>query len=398
MSIMLGHDDEKGDKKLAFFICTYIFSSSFNIAVKTIFPIPASMWSMVSLSFEAIIIVAMIIAFPTLLYRKRVQFIFAEVIFLVVYLFSLLQGNADRALLLSTGFWTFAVCIPLGIAGISVVNSSILFKMLRTTAYIEYPVLCISLLSMRNSGTYSMSVSYVLILPVLLFLYDYFENRKKYGLVLSILGSILILLFGARGPLLCIAFYVFVKLFLQQRTSQTGRQRFLRLAVVAIIILIIANWATILKGIEAFLINNGISSYTLHRLLNGQFTETAGRNDLWDFYISLINKKPFVGYGVLGGWIGSGEGPHNMLLEFVLAFGYIGGGIISIFSLYYLLRAMKTDGSYLSEIVLILASYNFTMYFVSGDWLEKPIFFLFIMLEHAQIRLSKQESKINLEI
>lgn len=391
MKIRLSYNDEKGDKKLALFICTYIIASSLNISVKTIFPISTSMWSMVSLFFEAIIVLSLASAFPTLLYRKKEQLFVVEIVFLFVFLFSFLIGEADISLLMSTGFWTFAVCIPLGIAGISIVNSNILFRMMRITAYIEYPILCIALLSMRNSGSYSMSVSYVLILPVLFFLYDYLEDKKVYGLVFSILGTLLILVFGARGPLVCIAFYVFIKLFIRQKRDKSIRKFVIRLAVIAVIFLAIANWDIVLRGVDVFLSRNGISSYALRRLLNGQFSETAGRDDLWNYYIDLIKKKPFVGYGVLGGWISSGEGPHNMLLEFLLAFGYLGGGIVSLLSIYSLLRAIKTDGSLFTELILILAAYNFTMYLVSGDWLEKPMFFLFVMLTYLKIRLSAKE-------
>lgn len=394
MKIRLSYNDEKGDRKLAFFICTYIIASSLNISVKTIFPIPTSMWSLVSLFFEAIIVLSLVFAFPTLLFRRKEQLIAIEIVFLFVFLFSFLLGEADISLLVSTGFWTFAVCIPLGIAGISIVNSNILFRMMRITAYIEYPILCIALLSMRNSGSYSMSASYVLILPVLFFLYDYLEENKVYGLALSILGMLLILVYGARGPLLCITFYVFVKLFLRQRKDKNIRKLVIRLAVIAIIILAIVNWDIILRYVEVFLSRYGISSYSLRRLLNGQFSETAGRNDLWDYYIGLIKKKPFVGYGVLGGWLGAGEGPHNMLLEFILAFGYLGGGIVSLISIFLLLRTIKTDSSLLSELVLILAAYNFTMYLVSGDWLEKPMFFLFILLTFLKMRLSRKENNM----
>lgn len=391
MKIRLSNNDEKGDKKLAFFICTYIIASSLNISVKTIFSIPTSMWSMVSLFFEAIIVLSLVFAIPTLLFRRKEQLIIVEIVFLLVFLFSFLLGEADLSMLVSTGFWTFAVCIPLGIAGISIVNSNILFSMMKKTAYIEYPILCIALLSMQNSGSYSMSVSYVLILPVLFFLYDYFEDNKIYGLVLSILGMLLILIYGARGPLLCITFYIFVKLFIRQKRDKSIRKLVIRLAVIAIIILVIANWDIILRYVEVFLSRNGISSYSLRRLLSGQFSETAGRDDLWNYYIGLIKKKPFVGYGVLGGWISSGEGPHNMLLEFILAFGYLGGGIVGLISIFLLLRAIKTDNSFLSELILILAAYNFTMYLVSGDWLEKPMFFLFVMLTLLKIRLSRKE-------
>lgn len=45
--------------------------------------------------------------------------------------------------------------------------------------------------------------------------------------------------------------------------------------------------------------------------------------------IQLIAQKPFLEWGLLGGWIKKGSGPHNMIIEIMLAFGIITDGIIS---------------------------------------------------------------------
>lgn len=392
MRILLSKTDPKGDNKLSLFICTYILASSFNISIKTIFNIPGSSWQLISLLFELLIIGALIIAMPTILFREAGKLIISELIFGGLYLFSFLMGNAANALLINTGFWTLAVCIPLGIAGIAVYDKEILFNSLRIASYIEYPVLCVALLSMRTVGSYSMSVSYVLIFPVLFFLYDFFEKKKPIMLIFAIIGSALILVFGARGPLLCIAVYIAAKLLFERAAGNKNRIRTmaLRLVVILAILLVIFNWEAILKIAEEFLYRNGISSYSLRRLINGQFAETAGRDELWNYYFGLTKQHPIIGFGVLGGWIGSGEGPHNMLLEYILAFGYIAGGIVSIISIILFFRSFKQDGTIESEIALILASYNFTMYLVSGDWLEKPMFFLFAYIALFSVGRKKE--------
>lgn len=382
MKLYLGKTDESGDKKLSFFICTYMIASSLNISVKTVLPISASAWNMVSLGFEAFILMALMFALPVLFFRARKSFILVEAVFIILYFVSFLIGKADNSLLISTAFWTLAVCIPLGIAGASVFNKEILFKYLRISAFIEYPILCIALLSMGVVGSYNMSASYSLVIPVLFLFHSFFEDRRFLTGVLGVIGVILIVFYGARGPFLCVAIYVFAKLFMSRGNI---RITIMRIGLLIGVIVLIVNWETILYQVQLFLINNGISSYALQRLVTGKITETAGRSDLWEYYISLIKERPLTGYGLQGGWIGSGNGPHNMLIEYVLAFGIIVGGIISIGSIYILVRSFIKKNGTIGEIILIFASYNLTMYFVSGNWLEKPFFFLFAALSISDI-------------
>ena len=140
---------------------------------------------------------------------------------------------------------------------------------------------------------------------------------------------------------------------------------------------------------QSFLVNSGIHSYALQRLINGQITETAGRDALWKYYTGLIQQRPIFGYGLQGGWLGPGNGPHNMLLEYILAFGIIVGGIVSAYSIYLLLFSVFKRNGKSGDLILILAFYNFTMYLVSGNWLEKPLFFLFAALAIAEHKKQK---------
>lgn len=391
MKLVYAKTDEDGDKQLSFFICAYVLSSSLNIAIKTIFSIPESAWSIISYGFEAVDIIALIIAVPVLFNREKTRLVLTEAGFGVLYLFSFLFNNAETPLLVSTGFWTFAVCIPICIAGIAIYDKEILFKYLQTTAFIEFPVLCIAIYTMRSVGTYSMSSSYALVLPILFLFYQFFENRRVIALGLGILGVVLVALFGARGPFLCIALYVTIKLFTGKNTV---RNMIIRTVVIVSIALLLIYWNTVLDGIQTFLQYSGINSYALRRLINGQITESQSRETLQAYYINEIGNKPIFGYGLMGGWLGSGEGPHNMLLEFLLAFGIPIGSIVCIYAVYLLIASVFKREGKTGETVLILAAYNFTMYLVSGNWLAKPLFFLYVALTINMVRESRKSQYV----
>lgn len=379
---MNGYSIEKekplyGDKKLSVFICTYILASSLNMAIKTVFNIPESMWSIISIAFELAIILTLMLAFPILYKRKGAFLLVAEIFFGLLYMLSYFSGFAEPADLFSTAFWTLAVCIPLGSAGIAVYDKQLLFDYIRTASYIEYPFLCAALWSMRRVGTYSMSVSYALVLPVLFLLFSFFRDGKYISLFLAAVASLLILVYGARGPLLCIFFFIVVEM-LQRHSSK--RTISLLYCFIGLFSLLVILKDPLLQFLADFVSSHGINSYIINRIIAGKVLQTAGRDQIWVYYLQLIEKHPFSGYGLLGGWIDLSTGPHNMLLEFLLSFGIILGGFVSLLSIRLLIKSVSAKPSIYTDLVVIFASYNFTMFLVSGNWLEKPLFFLFVCL------------------
>ncbi len=383
-----------GDSKLAQFIGIYVLASSCNIAVKTIFPISASIWDMVSVVFGIIILVFFARAVPVLWFRASGVILLVELSFLTLFAFSLLMGNADIAMLTSIGFWTFCICVPLGVAGVSIHDKAILYDSLWKVSVIEYPVLCIALFSMYRQGTYSMPVSYSLVMPVTFLYHRFFSKKSLISLALAVVASLLILVFGARGPLLCIVYYCLAKMFVTERSQSCARNLLVKLLFLSLaIIVLLFCWNSILSYVASSLKASGVKSYAISSLLDGSFAQSSARQKLWDYYFMLIKDKPFSGYGVLGGWISAEQHPHNMLIEFVLAFGLLFGSIVSLSSLMLFLRFVKTDGTILSELMLILSACIFTLFTVSGDWLENPMFFLFIFLA-IQIVIGKNKGSV----
>ena len=82
----------------------------------------------------------------------------------------------------------------------------------------------------------------------------------------------------------------------------------------------------------------------------------------------------------MGGWIGSGSGPHNMLLEFILAFGIIVGAVVCLFAVLLLVKTFLLHKSEHRELTFIFASNCVVLFLVAGNWLEKPEWFIFAAL------------------
>lgn len=369
---------ETEDRKLSLFVVAFFLTSALNMSIKTIFPIPQKWWGLISAFFMLVLVGVMIFALPIILYRDWKKFFVTEGVFVVLYVISLIAGNAQKALLFRMAFWTLGVSIPLAFAVYVLYDKRMLLQMLHVSAYIQCVPLWLTLYYMRQTGGYSMSASYSLVLPVLICLFYFFEKHKTFDLIVAVISAFLILFFGARGPLICIAFYVVLQMliFMKNRNLKKILWFLFLFAMSAIVVF----YSHILQWVENLLIRFDISSYILRRLLSGELFTSTGRDYLREYYLGLVSERPFWGWGIFGGWLGEGEGPHNMLLEIILAFGIPMGILICMFACFLMIKLIFLKRCEHTDLTVIFASYNIVLFFVSGNWLEKPQWFIFVIL------------------
>lgn len=368
----------RDDFWLSLFVTSYFFVESLNMSIKQLLPVSAAVWKIMSLGFMGLLGVLLLLSIGTMLKREGVAFLCTEAIFLSLYLISLLMGNASTLHLLQVGFWTLGVCLPLAFYVRAIRDKQILLDILRKAGYVQGVLLWATLYHMNATSTYSMSASYALLIPLLVCLSRFFTEKRICDLVFAAISALMIVLFGARGPLLCVAFYVLLQVcFLMKR----GALKYTLLSVGALGIGVFAfARAWLIQVLTALMLRFGVYSRTLVQLINGHISSTSGRDDLFSYYWGLIQKNPLAGWGLLGGWLAPGSGPHNMLLEFLLAFGIIIGGLACIFAICLLFRVFFVPCGPLRELIAIFAACNFSKYIIAGFFLQSPEFFLFVIL------------------
>ena len=180
------------------------------------------------------------------------------------------------------------------------------------------------LLNKRVDGEYNMAISYALLLPTLFQINEFYRSWRPINLVITCIAVVAILLYGARGPLICIATMFMLKIIFDGKNIIRKAISFILIFVIISLIIMYSN--QIGKLLLDLLASHNIYSRTIYTLVYGDITKSHGRDVLFKYYWKLIQEKPFIGWGVLGGWIRDGLGPHNMLLEYLLAFGYFVGG------------------------------------------------------------------------
>lgn len=375
----------KIDYLLSFFVATFFFIEALNTSIKHLFLISATLWVQMSKGFMLFLFCFLALTIKHMLRRHGRYFIIFESLYLILYAISFFMGNANTTHLLSSGFQTLGVALPVAFYVISVSDKNILLDVLRKTGYFQSVFLIVTLFSINDESTYNMSASYLLVLPTLIFLYFFFSNKSIVDFLFALANILSILLYGARAPLLGITVYIFVKTIFVTKFSI--RRIILYLVVGSFFVLLMIYWDSVLLVLSSFLQSRGIHSRTLNSIIQSKFTDLSGRDVLFKYYWDLALQKPFWGWGVFGGWIGPGSGPHNGMIELILAFGFIGGTAFCLFSIYLFFRGLSESNPELRELSIIISSIVVPIFFVFAEVFTSVFWMIFLILGVYSSRL-----------
>lgn len=182
------------------------------------------------------------------------------------------------------------------------------------------------------SGEYSMSYGTSLSYGTLCVLNRALYKRKLSSILLSIIGILLIVVLGSRGPLLSVITIFVLYIVLK---SDSIIKKIITIVITTFVCLIaMSHIMHIALAINTIIERWGFHSRTLLLIINGMYTDDSGRSIVYGNVIKLINEHPMIGIGIEGlkGNGYNGWSAHNLYLQLLLEFGYI-VGIIAIVSL-----------------------------------------------------------------
>src|SRR5690606_4593767 len=125
-------------------------------------------------------------------------------------------------------------------------------------------------------GDYSMSLSYYMLLPALLYLNRFIERFNIFSFLLFIISLIIIISLGSRGALLCVGVYAILKI-IRFDLKSTRKAFIFRITVLISILVGIFKFQNILIFLENQLTKYGLSSRTL-TLLQQDTIHLSGRD------------------------------------------------------------------------------------------------------------------------
>lgn len=167
---------------------------------------------------------------------------------------------------------------------------------------------------------YNMSISYAALLPMIIL----FLSRHFWSIIVSVVLFLEVLMIGARGPALYFLIFVILNL-LHHRSNKT--------LFLIIFILIIT---FVLPQLIDWFSSLGIQSRTINMYQNEMIDDDSGRIGIRRFFIEKIMEHPIVGLGLYGDRLYDYDYCHNIILEILVDFGLLFGGII-VFSLFFYL-------------------------------------------------------------
>ena len=113
------------------------------------------------------------------------------------------------------------------------------------------------------------------------------------------------------------------------------------------------------------------------------------RNNVFEYMGDYIKSNPF-GYGFLGDRVIlaniNASYPHNFFYEIVLQFGWIIGGLVSIYIVYKLIRHLvfSTGKSVFESPIDITFAIGFVKLLMSGSYIWESLFAIMIYLIIAE--------------
>lgn len=216
-------------------------------------------------------------------------------------------------------------------------NFAVLYETFKKISYWIISYATIIVLTSQIGSAY-MGFSYAILIFILFALYDGLFGKNKVSFVFGMLGTIVNILGGTRGSIICIAFFLLFFLFFSKRYKIVLFITFLGCVLFMCYdrILILFAELTRIIGINSRIID------ALNGLNMNSIVSANGRTSITDASLELIKNNP-LGYGFLGEraklndaifWFKTNGYAHNIFLELLLQFGIVLGTLIIIFMIY----------------------------------------------------------------
>ena len=221
------------------------------------------------------------------------------------------------------------------------------------------------------------------------------KMKNLIGGLTSVLGFMMILSYGARGPLVCyVAFFMMYLLFVVGLFKKRG-VRFFIIALVGTLFIFMDQIIFFLyETLESF----GVSTRIVDLFLQNEFINSSSTNERQVIAVATINdifNNLLLGRGMAGDRFAvHGAYCHNFALEIWASYGIIFGTLMLISLAILFLRALIKGDSIEKTFLLLLLSAGFLKLFMSGTYIEERYFFFAIGYSLNVIRQHQRAQKL----
>jgi hypothetical protein len=256
------------------------------------------------------------------------------------------------------------------------VFKNVMFKSSRIVFVFGIIISFLAIFHIIDIGTYSMSLSYYMLLPAITSFYSIIKYNIALDKFVLYLSLFVILFLGARWPFVCIIVYIVISFILSEKRF-TYKKLISLTIIITILVLSLINIDILIETLYLKLMNYGIQSRTL-LLLMQQNISLSRRDLLYSIIFEKILENPILGIGIAGDRLFIGGYTHNIFLEIVSGFGIVIGVPIIFYLFFISYKAIRSKNINYSEMSLMWFSLGFLPLIISGTYLTEFKFWIFL--------------------
>lgn len=240
----------------------------------------------------------------------------------------------------------------------------------------------------------SMSTAYKVLPSVMYLIYWTLVHKRVRDWLFSMVGIVLVLLCGTRGPIVVILCFVLVETVIRLFAGTFSWKRLPGLCLLLLAVVWLLN-DNIFQSLMEFLLikfrEMGFSTRIFEYVLRGDFSVSNSRDAMATEILGAIGNNPVFGYGFMGDRIVlNGNYAHNLALELWCQFGIFVGSFILIGVVAVPIAAMwKNRKSQRLHLLLMLSCVVFVKLMLSGSYVNEKYFFLLLGLAMGQLRSAR---------
>jgi len=336
----------------------------------------------IQLISKLLVAMVFVYAFPVIWKRSKIKFLGTYYVWSFIFLLHYLLFPDNRMYMHELIFPLFFMCLPAFIYSWSVYNWDVLRKMMQRASVLVFwmgAVLTILIFSGRASiGAYSMSLSYYMLLPAIMFTNDCFNSFSLKSMVYALLSVVIILALGSRGAMMCLGVFVFLKLI--RPGGQLGyKELFSHLVLIVAGLFVLVFLEDILEYLYNFLLRFGIRSRSISLFLRPEI-HWSGRTELYEIVIKKVITHPILGLGLAGDRPLIGGYVHNFFIEIIAHFGFLLGSLLLVLFIVLMLRALMAKDLKRYEMLIVWMCLGFVPLQVSSSYLINMNFWILLGL------------------
>lgn len=229
-----------------------------------------------------------------------------------------------------------------------------------------------------DTSEYNMELAYSILPHVLMVSWRALKSFVILTIAPMLLGLMLLLSFGTRGPVICAIVFIAIYLLFIRPSKY---QKTMRIITVACAVYAMSFLDQFMTFMQLMTFQLGMSTRIFDKYFEGELEDSSGRDYIRETLLRELSiDNSLFGHGVLGSYPYVNTYPHNIVLEFLFSFGWV-WGIAILFCIVYIIAKMlinthQCEINVTFGIILVIASILKLCF--SSTFVDDALFFMLL--------------------